>query len=937
MIFRSLLAVAAFCVAGSAWPGSAKAGDKPLYQPRPAWVAVAPDPALATLTDSSPALVIFDQQQRIGDGQVWAYADRATRVISSQTMREIGTVALPWQPDAGDLIIHSAKILRAGGDVDLIAAGQRFEVLRREEQLEQWQLNGTLTATMAVEGLRVGDVLRIAYSITSKDKALQGNVQTQLPLIAEPMRAGFARARLSWPAGIDLKWRAYPDGLSPKAERKAGYDEIDVTLPLAKPAELPADAPARYRKPQLLEATSFADWAAVSRVMAPLYASDGLITPGSPLAAEVAKIAAKSSDPRTRAAMALRLVQDEVRYLFRGMDGGNYIPQSPASTWSLRYGDCKAKTLLLLAILGALKIEAEPVLASLEMGDLVAQRLPSPGAFDHVIVRAVIQGKSLWLDGTGNGAREGDLDDTPPFRNVLPVRAEGAALMPIVMRAPARPMAEAEIELDQSAGLAVPAPFKIVLTVRGALAEVYHAGASQANKEQMSELGQALVSQMLGDAMSVARSVTYDAEAATATVTVHGVVGSRWKVEQGRYRTVFDKTLSELEFAPDRARPAWKDIPVMSAPRAFSTILRLRSKLPRNGAGFEFEGDRTLPPRLAGATITRTTALANGWATLEDRIAIDASEIAPGDVAAVRAQVALAKSRPLKIVAPADYPPRWKVVADAKRTNAFAPLFAAYAAAIADDPEEVVGYTNRASFLNGIWDWKGAVADLDKAIALAPTAALHFWRARMRTMLRDDSGAIADAEAGLTLEPGSTEGIGQLATLRFRAGQRDAALASIAERIAQGGTEKLAFVSQQGSLLAEAGRGEEAIAVLDAAIKTNPGNATLLNERCWLKGTMNLALDTALKDCTKGIELAENPSSIYDSRAMVYFRMGRMEEALADLDAALDLAPAQDASLYLRGVVRKRMGNKAADEDLAAARMMSARIDEDYARYGIKP
>ncbi|KRC81415.1 DUF3857 domain-containing protein [Sphingomonas sp. Root241] len=933
MLGRMTVAVVLVCAPAVAW-----AGDKPLYQAAPGWVIAAPAPDAAKLTDADPALVIMDQQQRVGDGQVWEYTDQATRVVSTQTMRDLGTVTLPWQPDAGDLIVHRAEIIRGGEHIDLIAAGQRFQVLRREEQLEQWQLNGTLTATMTVEGLRVGDVLRLSYSVTSKDKALQGNVQTAIPLIAAPGRAKFARARLSWPVGTELKWRGYADGLAPKVVERGGFNEIEIALPLAKPAELPDDAPARYRKLSILEATSFADWSAVSKVMAPLYKTDGLIAAGSPLAAEVAKIAAQSRDPRTRAALALRLVQDEIRYLFKGMDGGNYTPQKPADTWSLRYGDCKAKTLLLLAILHGLGIQAEPVVASMSLGDHVAQRLPSAAAFDHVIVRAAIGGRSLWLDGTGGGSRLADLDDTPPFRNVLPLRSEGAGLMPIAMQPPARPMGEVDIELDQSAGLSLPTPFSFRLTVHGAMAEMYHAGAAQADKEQLSSMAQMMVGGLLGDALIGERAVTYDAETASATISAKGILSTPWQKIDGRMRTTLDKMLPKMSFTPDRARTAWKDIPVATSPMPMASVYRIRVHLPRKGVGFELEGDRTLPMKLAGATVDRKATLADGWATLEDRMSIDGAEIAPADLGAARAQVALAQSRLLTVAAPADYPARWKVVTEAKRTGAFAPIMAAYAKAIADAPEKAHGYINRASFLDGVWDWKGTIADLDKAIAIEPSTGLYFWRARMRMMLRDDKGALADTEAGLALDPGSTEGLGQRATLKFRAGQRDEALAALAARIEAGGSEKLGFVAQQGSLLAEAGRADEAIAVLDTAIKVNPGNANLLNERCWLKGTLNIALDTALKDCTKGIELTENPASIYDSRAMVYFRMGRMEDALADLDAALDLSPGQGASLYLRGVVRKHLGDaKGGADDLDAARMMSARIDEDYARYGIKP
>ncbi len=92
-----------------------------------------------------------------------------------------------------------------------------------------------------------------------------------------------------------------------------------------------------------------------------------------------------------------------------------------------------------------------------------------------------------------------------------------------------------------------------------------------------------------------------------------------------------------------------------------------------------------------------------------------------------------------------------------------------------------------------------------------------------------------------------------------------------------------------------------------------------------MKGTLNVMLDTALKDCTKAIELSDSPQSILDSRAMVYFRMNRFEDALSRSQRARSISiRASPRSMYMRGVVRKRMGDaKASEGDLAAARMMT--------------
>src|SRR5581483_3385007 len=104
--------------------------------------------------------------------------------------------------------------------------------------------------------------------------------------------------------------------------------------------------PPRFNDLAEVEVTQFSSWADVSALMAPLYAKASVLAPDSPLRAEVARIKAASSDPKVRAALALRLVQDQTRYVFLGMNFGGYIPADANVTWSRRFGDCKGKTAL---------------------------------------------------------------------------------------------------------------------------------------------------------------------------------------------------------------------------------------------------------------------------------------------------------------------------------------------------------------------------------------------------------------------------------------------------------------------------------------------------------------------------------------------------------------------------------------------------------------
>lgn len=925
--------VAALATAAPAW-----AADKVLYQPPPDWVAPAPPIDPAKLGDDAPVMVLLDSQQRLNDGQVWSYFDGATRVATAQALGQIGTIQLPWQPAQGDLIIHRAEIIRGAERIDLIKGGDPFTVIRREERLARREMDGMLTATMAVPGLQVGDVLRLSFSTTRTDPTLKGEVQTAAVLLTEPNRISFARSRLVWPAKSDVKWKAYLPGVAATPVTNGAWRELSFAMPLPKAAELPADAPLRYQPFPVVEASSFADWAAVSKVMAPLYATDGLIAPGSPLAAEVAKIMAAESDPLKRTALALQLVQDKVSYLLLGMDTGNYVPQAPARTWDVRYGDCKAKTLLLLAMLHAMKIEAEPVLASVRANAKLNERLPSAAAFDHVFVRAIVNGETLWLDGTDGGARLADIRDTPNLGQVLPVRTAGAGLMPIVLRPAARPAVETEIVLDQSAGIRLPAPFTFRTTVRGASAEALKGGAASGTQDQIDQVANKLVGAYLGEAAVVAtRAISADTAAGTATVTATGVAYPEWTRENGKTRYGLDKAVGELNFNPDRARAAWRDLPVRTADPEVNTMTT-RIKLPRGGAGFTVDGPDTYDDTLAGRRVVRAITRSGDELVVDERIVEMGAEVAVADISATRQKIAAAKAKLPMAVAPADYPAFVAEVDAARGAKKLAALDALYAKRIADKPDDQGRYADRAWFADRVMDRKAAIADLDRAVALEPSVTLYLQRSRHYSALGQDAAALKDANAALKLDPGSDSAMFRVASLMAEARQGDAALALLQPRIDEGGKDRFDRLGWKAEVQSLGGDYTGAIATLDGAIAEKPGDPSLLNSRCWTKGIGNQLLDTALKDCTKAIELADDPTAALDSRAMVYFRMGRPDDALDDLNAALDKDPDQAGSLYMRGVIRRKQGKTAdGDRDLAMARALEPQIDREYKRFGIVP
>ena len=108
------------------------------------------------------------------------------------------------------------------------------------------------------------------------------------------------------------------------------------------------------------------------------------------------------------------------------------------------------------------------------------------------------------------------------------------------------------------------------------------------------------------------------------------------------------------------------------------------------------------------------------------------------------------------------------------------------------------------------------------------------------------------------------------------------------------------------------------------------------NGRCWTRAILG-ALQAALEDCNKAIQSGSNNAATYDSRGLIYLKMGQFDAAIDDYDAALRSDPKLASALYGRGLARFKKGDKAgSDTDISTAKAIQARIGDNFKRYGVE-
>lgn len=149
---------------------------------------------------------------------------------------------------------------------------------------------------------------------------------------------------------------------------------------------------------------------------------------GSNLKSQVLQIVGARRSREDKAEAILQYVDREVRYTGLEFGDATIVPRSPTETLTRKYGDCKDKAALLVAMLRAAGIPAYVALLNAGSREEISRELPGMGMFDHAIVY-VPGGPDLWIDATDDYARVGDLPRSDQGRYALITRPTDSTLV----------------------------------------------------------------------------------------------------------------------------------------------------------------------------------------------------------------------------------------------------------------------------------------------------------------------------------------------------------------------------------------------------------------------------------------------------------------------------------------------------------------------------
>ncbi len=119
------------------------------------------------------------------------------------------------------------------------------------------------------------------------------------------------------------------------------------------------------------------------------------------------------------------------------------------------------------------------------------------------------------------------------------------------------------------------------------------------------------------------------------------------------------------------------------------------------------------------------------------------------------------------------------------------------------------------------------------------------------------------------------------------------------------------------------------------AVRLAPTRPNAWSHVAWIEALRGGDLDRALADSEKAVSLGATSDAV-DTRGFVHFRRGEYALALADYQAVLNAYPRVASPLFMRGVVKRRLGLDAeGDADIARALKIDKTVEALWVRRGV--
>jgi tetratricopeptide (TPR) repeat protein len=352
----------------------------------------------------SAAIILLDEERHTFDANGRDVHEQhiVYRIVADAAIDAFGQINAPWAPWYQERPAIQARVITKDGTVHQLDASALIESAAPEESLDIFSDNRVIRAPLP--GVAVGSVVEQLITYRSKE-SLYDRASSDIFFFGSFVPVHRARLIVDAPSTLPVKFvnDAKIEAVKTEADGRQRY--VFAAGPFAPKENAEWGLPFDVAPLPWIGVSTATNWQDLA-VRYHQIVEKQLAT--ASVEKEAREAIGNTKDRKEMVARALAWIQKRVRYAGVEVGESSVVPRPPQIVLANRYGDCKDKATLLVAMLRAVGVKAH--VALLRAGETfdVPADLPGLGMFNHAIV--VVEGTPrIWVDPTDEFSRAGEL------------------------------------------------------------------------------------------------------------------------------------------------------------------------------------------------------------------------------------------------------------------------------------------------------------------------------------------------------------------------------------------------------------------------------------------------------------------------------------------------------------------------------------------------
>jgi Domain of Unknown Function with PDB structure (DUF3857)/Protein of unknown function (DUF2569) len=408
---------------------SLTAGNLINIKPAPSWIL----PNIVDGTRSPGAKNIsggyyydlMDRQVNLEKQSVYVHIIR--HIVNESGVQEASEVSVSFSPQFQQVAFHKVAVIRNGHIINQLVSSS-IKTADEESEAPSYLYNGTRRAYIILKNIQKGDLIDISYSIIGFNPVFNGMYSGETYFYNNTAVSNYY---LSYIAASDrkLNFKLFNAAVAPTQQSAGSQIIYQWKNPPIENSSSSSDIPTWYTNSPYVSVSEFKDWKQVNDWGLLIFNNYQYKLPAKLLEKMAAWKKVSSGDPDMFANLALRYVQNQIRYLGLEIGSNSHQPHAPEMVFDQGFGDCKDKALLLAVILKHENIDAYVAFTNSQEKENLSQAAPSALAFDHAIVALRRGNNFVFIDPT-RSLQRGELINNyiPAFGWALVVQPGGNSL-----------------------------------------------------------------------------------------------------------------------------------------------------------------------------------------------------------------------------------------------------------------------------------------------------------------------------------------------------------------------------------------------------------------------------------------------------------------------------------------------------------------------------